>query len=99
VPTFDICLSNGIARKTLDSTGLWNPFIEHDKVVQKVMRDVNVWSVEGINRPETRGIIDYYAKSGMLRATVTEALVNEQWAISGRGIIGEIERATLRMRG
>jgi hypothetical protein len=99
VPTFDICLSNGIARKNLDSTGLWNPFIEHDKVVQKVMRDVNVWSVEGINRPETRGIIDYYAKSGMLRATVTEALVNEQWAISGRGIIGEIERATLRMRG
>jgi hypothetical protein len=98
VPTFDICLSSEAARKNLDSTGLWNPFIEHDKIVQQVMRDVNIWNVEGINRPETRGIIDYYAKSGMLRDTVTDALVSEQWALSGRGIIGEIERATLRMR-
>jgi hypothetical protein len=98
VPTFDNCLSNYAARTRPDSIGPWNPFIKHDKLVQNVMRHVKVWNVEGINRAETRGIIDYYARSGMLRGTVTEALVSEQWALSGRGIIGEIERATLRVR-
>jgi small subunit ribosomal protein S29 len=98
VPTFDICLAKDEARRKLSSTGLWSPFIAHDKLVQQVMRTVDVWYLDGIDRPEARGIIDYYAQSGMLRDTVTDNLVSEKWAIAGRGIIGEIERATIRMR-
>jgi small subunit ribosomal protein S29 len=98
VPTFDICLAKDETRRKLSSTGLWSPFIAHDKLVQQVMRTVDVWYLDGIDRPEARGIIDYYAQSGMLRDTVTDNLVSEKWAIAGRGIIGEIERATIRMR-
>jgi small subunit ribosomal protein S29 len=42
--------------------------------------------------------MEYYAMSGVLRNTVTERLVSEKWSVSGGGIIGELERATVRTR-
>lgn len=76
----------------------WDPYVAHDKRVQEVMKDVPVINVSGLAKPEARGILEYYAQSGLLRDTVTESFVGEKWTISGGGVIGEIEKASVRTR-
>lgn len=34
----------------------------------------------------------------MLRDQVTDRLVAEKWTLSGGGVVGELERASVRMR-
>lgn len=39
--------------------------------------------------------MEYWAASGMLRATINEREVTDKWQTGGNGIIGEMERAGL----
>lgn len=74
----------------------WDPYIAHDKRVQEAMKTVGVTKVPGLSKDEARGVMEYYARSGMLRSTVTEGLVSEAWTLSGGGIIGQIEKGTVK---
>lgn len=74
----------------------WDPYVAHDKWVQDAMETVNVQKLEGLSKAEARGIMEYYAQSGMLRSAVTDGLVNEKWTLSGGGIIAQIEKGTVR---
>ncbi|KAJ6145540.1 hypothetical protein N7470_009435 [Penicillium chermesinum] len=46
----------------------------------------------GLTREETRGYLEYFAQSGLLRENINEKWVSERWSLSGGGIIGELEK-------
>lgn len=73
-----------------------NPYQVLDQRTLRALLGVEVMYVPGLNKDEARAVLEYYAKSGMLRATVTEALVARRWTTSGGGIVGEIEKASVR---
>ena len=76
----------------------WDPYLAIDKRVEDVMSSVPVQKLQGLSKEEARGIMEYYAQSGMLRNTVTEGLVSERWSLAGNGIIGQLEKGTVRAR-
>lgn len=76
-----------------------DPFRRLDERVLKVFdkeNGVEVQRVKGLSKDEARGLMEYWARSGLLRARVNEGLVGEKWALSGGGVVGELERATVR---
>lgn len=76
----------------------WNPYIAIDQRVSDVMETVEVRKVQGLSKVEARGVMEYYARSGMMRAAVTEGLVSEKWSLAGNGIVGELEKAAVMTR-
>ncbi|KAJ6120408.1 hypothetical protein N7523_004688 [Penicillium sp. IBT 18751x] len=52
----------------------------------------------GLTRDETRGFLEYFAQSGLLRESVNEQSVGEKWTLSGGGIIGELEKLGRHVR-
>lgn len=52
----------------------------------------------GLTRDETRGFLEYFAQSGLLRESVNEESVGEKWTLSGGGIIGELEKLGRHVR-
>ena len=75
-----------------------NAFQSYDERVLKSLEGVTAQKLRGLTKEEAHGLMDYYAKSGILRQTVTEALVTEKWMLAGGGIVGELERAAVKMR-
>lgn len=71
---------------------------EYDPRADEALKSVDVLKVGGLNKEEARGLMEYWAQSGVFRGTVNEKLVNEKWALAGSGVVAEIERATLKMR-
>ena len=72
------------------------PFFRgYDERAEAVLRSVRVLRVGGADKREARSLMEYWAASGMLRATVDEKVVTEKWALSGGGVLGEMERAAL----
>lgn len=67
----------------------------YDARVYEAVRGVDVLRVSSLSKAEARAVMEYWAASGLLRATVDEATVTEKWALAGNGIIGELERASL----
>nr|POF03032.1 37s ribosomal protein s23, mitochondrial [Quercus suber] len=76
----------------------WDPYVEIDDRVQSVMETAHVQRLYGLSKREARGVIEYYAQSGMLRSTVTDGLVNEKWSLAGKGLIGELEKGSVTLR-
>lgn len=59
---------------------------------------LNVQELGGLTRDETRGFLEYFARSGLLRETVSDEWAGEKWTLSGGGVIGELERLGRRVR-
>lgn len=76
----------------------WNPFAPLDDRIERALNGVQMHKVAGLGKQETRAVMEYYALSGMLRNSVTDALVAEKWSLSGGGIIGEVERDCVLQR-
>ncbi|KAL9597407.1 MAG: hypothetical protein Q9219_005160 [cf. Caloplaca sp. 3 TL-2023] len=78
------------------------PLMRYDeRVFETLYRDrggINVQRVEGLSREEARGLVEYWARSGLVRERVSEGFVGEKWTLSGGGVVGELERAVVRMR-
>ncbi|KAH9827394.1 Mitochondrial ribosomal death-associated protein 3 [Teratosphaeria destructans] len=79
-------------------TPQWNPYMAQDTRVAQVMRNAGVQKVHGLSKAEARGVMEYYALSGMVRGSVTAGLVSERWTLAGSGNIGELEKAVVRHR-
>jgi len=75
-----------------------SPFLATDDRVAAVLNDVAVVDVKGLSKEECRGIMEYYARSGMLRQRVDSLLVSEKWTMAGQGVVGEVERGCVRMK-
>lgn len=60
-----------------------------------ILADVEIFKLSGLTKNETRGFLEYWAKSGILRSRVDEKVVAEKWVLAGHGIAGEIQRGLL----
>lgn len=97
-PTFSLALKQGEARaagSTEKDIPQPNPFETLDEGVLQVMKDVDVMKLHGLNRKETRALLEYYAASGILREPINEGNVAEKWTLAGGGIVGEVEKVAL----
>ncbi|KAK5716145.1 hypothetical protein LTR15_009971 [Elasticomyces elasticus] len=81
----------------LPKAAVWDAYLPKDENVVAVMESgVRVTKVAGLSKDEARSVMEYYARSGMLRGSpVTEGLVGEKWTLAGGGIIGELEKGTV----
>ncbi|MCJ1468336.1 37S ribosomal protein S23 mitochondrial [Pseudocyphellaria aurata] len=81
---------------------LRNPFTRYDERVLSLFdsrsQSLEVQRIGGMTKEETRGLLEYYARSGILRQRVNEGLVAEKWSVSGGGVVGEMERASILMK-
>lgn len=89
-----------------DDVPRWNPYKNVDERVMTVLKDLrdpsaaglDIIKVAGLSKDEARALMEYYAESGMLRAKVDDGFVTEKWSLAGMGNIGELERASVRLR-
>lgn len=70
----------------------------YDARADKALQNVEVLRLKGLSKEEARGLMEYWAQSGVLRSRVDEETVTEKWALAGNGIVGEIQRGALWMR-
>lgn len=55
-------------------------------------------TLNGLSRDETRGFMEYFARSGLLRESVNDEMVGEKWSLSAGGVVGELEKLGKRLR-
>ncbi|RMZ82998.1 hypothetical protein DV737_g1748, partial [Chaetothyriales sp. CBS 132003] len=60
--------------------------------------NATITRMHGLSKPETRGLLDYFAKSGLLRDAVSDNLVSELWALAGSGNVGDLCKLAVRAR-
>ncbi|KAF2015885.1 hypothetical protein BU24DRAFT_422190 [Aaosphaeria arxii CBS 175.79] len=94
----ELSIAGAEARQSKSALPQWNPYKAIDQRAVECLKNVDVLKVSGISKEEARSIMDYYAESGVLRAQVNEGFVSERWSLAGMGNIGELERATVRLR-
>ncbi|OAP56003.1 hypothetical protein AYL99_10155 [Fonsecaea erecta] len=58
---------------------------------------LNLLELKGLNKLESKGYLEYFAKSGLLHRRITEGLVSEMRGLSGGGIVGELARLSRRV--
>ncbi|KAH0287795.1 hypothetical protein M436DRAFT_83595 [Aureobasidium namibiae CBS 147.97] len=98
IPGFEHAVARNAALAKGQQAPQWDPWVKVDQRTIDVLNGVDVWQIKGLSREEARSIMEYYAKSGMLRQTVNDTLVAEKWTLSGGGIIGELEKGTVKTR-
>lgn len=99
VPAMDHAITQQLARQAgEEDVPRWNPYIKIDERVYNSMQNMEVMDIKGITKEDARGILEYYAHSGVMRKQVDEKLVSERWTLAGSGIIGELEKSAVRMR-
>ncbi|KAI9700606.1 MAG: 37S ribosomal protein S23 mitochondrial [Bogoriella megaspora] len=81
-----------------DAVPKLDPYTTIDRRSLESLATIEVTRLKGLSRGEAKAMMEYYAASGMLRQVVNQRLVTEKWTLAGGGIIGELERGTLRMR-
>jgi small subunit ribosomal protein S29 len=67
----------------------------YDNRVYDSLKNCFVQRVEGVSKDEARSLMEYWGASGMLRQVLDSRTVAEKWALSGHGIVGEMERVSL----
>ncbi|CAN9394136.1 unnamed protein product [Alternaria sp. RS040] len=105
-PAMDYCIEAAEARqKGAGKLPPWNPYKNVDARVMEALKglhndssEFDIINVGGLTKEEARSIMEYYAESGMLRHQVNEGFVTEKWSLAGMGNIGELEKASVRMR-
>jgi small subunit ribosomal protein S29 len=105
-PDFRLLLRQLSGRASgLDVTDQDFPMPEpYRKVDQRVLNmlggseETTVRTLRGLSRDEARGLLEYFARSGVLKENITEATVGEKWTLSGGGVIGEMANLSKRVR-
>ncbi|KAF2481030.1 mitochondrial ribosomal death-associated protein 3-domain-containing protein [Neohortaea acidophila] len=106
-PTLDYCLSRTYIKQEKASNAWhllplrgpsWDPYQLKDARVESAVMNVSALKLQGLSKDEARGVLEYYAKSGVLMNAVTDGFVSEKWSLAGHGVIGELEKGTVRMR-
>ena len=109
-PTLDWCLKykhvsqHNSEGSTGDQAGKalplpqWDPYVVKDARVEAALKDVEAVKLRGLTKDEARGVMEYYAQSGLFREAVTDGMVSEKWTLAGPGIIGQLEKASVRAR-
>lgn len=97
MPTMDLALGGREAERDGTEPPRRDLYVKgFDERVDAALATVQVLRLKGVNKAEARAVMEYWAASGLLRTTVDEPTVSEKWTMGGNGILGEMERATLR---
>lgn len=75
-----------------------DPYKKIDLRAFNSLQAAQLLKLKGLSRMEARGLMEYWASSGVLRQRVDEKSVTERWLLAGNGVVGEIERGALWMR-
>lgn len=78
-----------------------NPYDKADYRVAAYFKDAKSFGfteLAGLPKKDVKGLLDYYARSGVLREKIDEHAVGEKWTLSGGGVIGELEQLGRRLR-
>jgi len=95
-PSMELALAARAAERDGRAPPQREPYLKtYDGRVDEALRGVEVLDVKGLSKTEARALMEYWAASGLLRATVNEHTVSEKWVMGGNGVVGEIERAAL----
>jgi small subunit ribosomal protein S29 len=105
-PSFHILLPQMAARaKGLQMTDKDFPLPKpYQRVDQRVLdlfggsESTQLQELSGLTRVEAKGLLEYYARSGILKETLTDTKINEKWTLSGGGIVGELTKFGSRVR-
>lgn len=97
-PALDFSLQVAEARAKGSGLPTWNPHKPADQRSLDSLKNVDVLRLNGLSKEEARTIMEYYAASGMLRRTVDNSFVSDQWTLSGGGNVGELERGAVKLR-
>ena len=73
-----------------------SPYDLRDPRVLASLHGVPVTRLQGVSGHEAQAILEYYAKSGIVRERVTDGFVSEMRCLSGGGVVGELERSAIR---
>lgn len=77
-----------------------DPYLNPDQRVLDLFkdRDIKHQELKGLSKGEARGLMEYFAQSGILREQVNDNWVGEKWSLAGGGVVGELERLGRRLR-
>jgi small subunit ribosomal protein S29 len=76
----------------------WNPLQRIDQRVMDICSNLDTLRLEGVSKEEAKSIIEYWAFNGLVRERIADSWVGEKWTLSGGGVLGELEKAVVRMR-
>jgi small subunit ribosomal protein S29 len=95
IPSMNLALSQLEGKEPVQR----DPFAKYDERVLGVFDKggVEVRRIGGVTKEEARGLMEYWARSGVCRQKVDEGFVGEKWSLSGGGCVGELERVVVRM--
>ncbi|KAK0655699.1 mitochondrial ribosomal death-associated protein 3-domain-containing protein [Cercophora newfieldiana] len=94
-PSMDLALAQREAEQAGTELPKPEPYFKgYDLRSEEVLKTVSVMKLKGLSKVEARGLMEYWAASGIFRATVDEKAVAAKWALSA-GVVGEMERVNL----
>jgi small subunit ribosomal protein S29 len=95
-PSMELALAQREAEQEGKELPVADPYFKgYDARSEATLKSVKVMQVKGLTKVEARGLMEYWASSGILRTTVDEKAVATKWTLAGGGVIGEMERASL----
>ncbi|EXJ79190.1 hypothetical protein A1O3_08691 [Capronia epimyces CBS 606.96] len=105
-PTFSLLINQLRARaQNLDASApefpLPAPYSKPDAHVLELMSgtgDVELIDLKSLSVAESKGYMEYFVRSGLLRAKITESSLAELRGLSGGGVVGELAKLGRRAR-
>ncbi|KAI9890457.1 MAG: 37S ribosomal protein S23 mitochondrial [Vezdaea aestivalis] len=99
-PTLDIALQMAEIRTAKVDLPMpeFSPFLTYDQRVLDILSDVSVRKLGGLSMEMVRSLLEYYHASGLIQE-VNDDVVAEKWTMAGGGIVKELEKSTLHLRG
>jgi small subunit ribosomal protein S29 len=102
-PPLEVGIELGEARQSSPNADLqvsdyWNPLQRIDQRVLDLCLNLNVVTLKGVSKEDTKAIIQYWAFNGLVRDRMVDSWIGEKWALSGGGVLGELEKAVVRTR-
>lgn len=77
------------------------PYSKVDQAVLDLVHSsqaTDVQELKGLSKAESKGLLEYFARSGILAEKVTEHFLSERIGLSGGGVIGELAKLSKRIR-
>ncbi|KAI1614486.1 mitochondrial ribosomal death-associated protein 3-domain-containing protein [Exophiala viscosa] len=105
-PTFNVLIKQMRARgqgisATSSDFPLPTPYSKPDAHVLELAggsQNVKLTEVNGLSVPESKAYLEYFVRSGLLQANITEGKIAELRGLSGGGVVGELAKLGSRIR-
>ena len=101
-PVWDLVIRQIQAAKAGMSLPQLAPYTTPDAQVMGLATDEasmpDILQLAGLSKAELKGLLGYFARSGLFQGTVDEITVAEKWTLSGSGNVGDLVKIGARLR-